>query len=575
MLYQNLRDKIAVIESNLKGNLEEFVNTEIFTGNITNFAETLDWIKSTFFYVRLMENPTHYGCHQDDTVENHLQNVCAKTIDSLKIRGLVVENVNDEGVLHLTSTVYGSMVAKYFLNLETMKFFQEAITGDEKLSDLFNIVCKCSEFQQFTLRSTDKRILNEWNTCHATRGKIANHVKKHQSIRFPISGKIQSVQHKVSCILQAILGRFNVRNHQLRDEAMKIMKLANHLTKSLLEVIKIISREKFQAIESCLTLNKCFMAELWENSTFICGQIDGIDDEMTQLLLDSGISSFESLRSIHFRTINEIYSEHPELEKIISDGIMKIPQYSITSNWINDKTLAVTVSQNNEFCEFELSSAALIVGDADTNTLLFLNENICGTENTFETIMDINIKFRNIKVHLIHPSIVGVDIHLTVNHLSNKRQFVEEVKLEDSPNFVEKPDMEEMKPPSPKIQKKHVDDESHRGCYWWNEMQAMDNYRKSLPWLHDRSEEDPFDIGIESVLRQLDLSTNQPDEKMEVTIETPFAVSVVPKKPQSDLKEIYVKEFSKIIGKPFSVPQSQNLKDKCRKAMDSIIIKDN
>lgn len=78
-------------------------------------------------------------------------------------------------------------------------FSSQEITGGEKLMQLFNIVCKCSEFQQFTLRVSDKKILNEWNTSHDSADDDECPTGQSKlTLRFPISGKINSIPAKVS-----------------------------------------------------------------------------------------------------------------------------------------------------------------------------------------------------------------------------------------------------------------------------------------------------------------------------------------------------------------------------------------
>ncbi|XP_059613814.1 probable ATP-dependent DNA helicase HFM1 isoform X2 [Phlebotomus argentipes] len=478
-MYQNMRQKISPIESHLHENLQDYMNCEIFTGNISDEDTAMEWIRSSFLYVRVHINPTHYG-FKEDTVENQLSALCKSTLESLKGRGLVCEKRSNKESLqkhNLSSTAYGSLMARYFLHLETIKAFQEEITGREEIMQLFNIVCKCSEFQQFTLRATDKKILNEWNTSHKITEDDEYPAGRSKQIRFPISGKINSITGKVSCILQAMLGCFDIKSTHLRDESDKVMKMANHLIKCVLEVLKIMHSEKFSAFFSALTLQKCFTAELWENSPFVCSQLPEVkqnDCNLAQILADSGFKSFEALRRTNYRELNELFPEHSKINKSIVESIQRIPQYSVKYFWTNTKTIIVQAQQNNnEHRRNEDESVALVVGDEESNSLLFFAGNIFESGNNYEATVDIDTKFSSIHIHLFHLSLVGVDVHLILDpkekYLQNFSTMARNTALS-----VNSQDLEAPNPKEPRL-----DDTTGKGSDW-QETRRMELYRESL-----------------------------------------------------------------------------------------------
>ena len=47
--------------SSLHKNLIEHLNAEIVLHTITSVPIALEWIKSTFLYIRIKQNPSHYG----------------------------------------------------------------------------------------------------------------------------------------------------------------------------------------------------------------------------------------------------------------------------------------------------------------------------------------------------------------------------------------------------------------------------------------------------------------------------------------------------------------------------------
>ena len=45
----------------LHKNLIEHLNAEIVLNTITDVSIALEWLKSTFLYIRILKNPTYYG----------------------------------------------------------------------------------------------------------------------------------------------------------------------------------------------------------------------------------------------------------------------------------------------------------------------------------------------------------------------------------------------------------------------------------------------------------------------------------------------------------------------------------
>ena len=51
----------TMIESHLKDNIVEHINAEISTGTIVDINSAVNWIKNTFMYVRMKNNPNKFG----------------------------------------------------------------------------------------------------------------------------------------------------------------------------------------------------------------------------------------------------------------------------------------------------------------------------------------------------------------------------------------------------------------------------------------------------------------------------------------------------------------------------------
>lgn len=70
------------IESSLLSQVSDHVNAEVQSGVITNSAQFIDWITWTYFFRRLVKNPTYYNCKNADkeTLAEFLKELVATTI---------------------------------------------------------------------------------------------------------------------------------------------------------------------------------------------------------------------------------------------------------------------------------------------------------------------------------------------------------------------------------------------------------------------------------------------------------------------------------------------------------------
>lgn len=114
--YKNLISGTDVLESFLHCGLLEHINAEVGIGTFRDIPGAIQWLKSTFLYVRIRQNPNHYQLSGSSsrTIEETLEALCRKDIDLLSTRDLL--RISNE-TLHITA--YGSAMAKYYVRFET------------------------------------------------------------------------------------------------------------------------------------------------------------------------------------------------------------------------------------------------------------------------------------------------------------------------------------------------------------------------------------------------------------------------------------------------------------------------
>lgn len=95
--YEQLSHGLNVVESMLPDALTETLNTEISQKVITNTKEAINWLKGTFFFVRVRKNAKYYRLHwkKDDDIESYLMERCLNSLRDLHESNII--DLDDQG----------------------------------------------------------------------------------------------------------------------------------------------------------------------------------------------------------------------------------------------------------------------------------------------------------------------------------------------------------------------------------------------------------------------------------------------------------------------------------------------
>ena len=81
------------MESSLHKHLNEHLNAEIIAGTISNSEQALDWVKSTYLYMRVNKNPSFYQLDDDPSIVNtddQILKICKSALSSMNKIGIVL-----------------------------------------------------------------------------------------------------------------------------------------------------------------------------------------------------------------------------------------------------------------------------------------------------------------------------------------------------------------------------------------------------------------------------------------------------------------------------------------------------
>ncbi|XP_034635931.1 probable ATP-dependent DNA helicase HFM1 [Trachemys scripta elegans] len=430
--YVQLLNGADTIESSLHKHLVEHLNAEIVLHTITDVKIALEWIRSTFLYIRVLKNPVHYGFSPGlDTVgiEAKLQELCLKNLNDLSSLDLI--KMDEEFNFKPTET--GKLMAWYYIAFDTVKQFS-TINGTETLSELITMISGCIEFSDVKLRINEKKILNTLN-------KDKNRI----TIRFPMEGKIKTREMKINCLIQAQLGCIPIQDFTLTQDIGKIFRHGVRVTKWLSDFLAS-RKNNFPALLNSLILAKCFRCKLWENSLHVSKQLEKIGVTLSNAMVNAGLTSFKKIEDANARELELILNRHPPFGNQIKESVLHLPKYKLDIEQLTKYSdtvaeILVTIILTN-FEQLQIKRTApdfhyvtLIIGDAD-NQVVFkqkIMDSVLLKNGNWTKKIEVKraLKSDELSINLISSEYVGVDIQQNYSafYLGPKR-FGNEVVLQ-------------------------------------------------------------------------------------------------------------------------------------------------
>ncbi|XP_058448372.1 probable ATP-dependent DNA helicase HFM1 [Malaya genurostris] len=417
--YESLTNGSVPIESYLHEHLAEHLNSEIVLQTITDLRSAMDWVRSTFLYVRALASPARYGLlgvgRDRVQIEKKLEELSRTELNAL-VKYSLVTIAKDQGditdAMSIRASQYGRLMAQYCLSFRTVKLLIK-IKGSESLLEMFTILTHCDEFSAFKCRNSDKRILNELNRSQTK-----------ATIRFPLRGRIQTTPAMVSCLLQAVFGNLNIEHHSLQQEVARMITVGKRLIKCITEFISVncnrVSEENgvYTALLSTLILVQCLETKLWANSPYLTKQLRGIGTVYASNLAARGKISFQEVANTDPRELEVIVKKAPPFGNDIVDFVRKLPTFSIQLALKQDYMMGVIVVQNNPVHDKQiLVKLAILIGDTNNNVLYF-NDNCdssFGGNGSFSASFKIpDATAASATAHVVCANWVGLDCSQTI-----------------------------------------------------------------------------------------------------------------------------------------------------------------
>ncbi|KIW14781.1 hypothetical protein PV08_07566 [Exophiala spinifera] len=318
--YEKMVSGEGILESCLHQNLIEHLNAEIGLGTVYDLSTAKAWLASTFLYVRMKKNPSHYRFKEgvdtdlEDDLLGQLEQLCGKDIALLKNAGLVNEQAQ------LISTEYGQTMARYYINFDTMKSFI-ALPPKAKMSEILSTLAQAREFREVRMMAGEKSFYKEIN--------------KAPEIKFPVKVDVALQAHKVSLLIQAELGNVlipdndNFRKHhqQHRIDKSIVFSHANRLTRCIIDCQ--IHLKDSVSTRNALELGRSLAAHVWDNTASQLRQLEGLGEVSVRKLASASINSVDTLLNTEPSRIELVLGKNPPFGRDLLKKLESFPNLRV------------------------------------------------------------------------------------------------------------------------------------------------------------------------------------------------------------------------------------------------------
>ncbi|UPV75750.1 DEAD/DEAH box helicase [Halorussus limi] len=152
--YRRLLREGKEIESRLAEDLDAHLNAEIAMGTIRDLGDVIDWLETTFYYVRAKSNPDAYGL---DDLQADLRSRVRDALERLDGRGFV--DIGDD--LGVSATPLGRLASKFYLRLDTAGEFRDLSERDDVgTDDILQTVADAAEFDSVSARQSEREAVD-------------------------------------------------------------------------------------------------------------------------------------------------------------------------------------------------------------------------------------------------------------------------------------------------------------------------------------------------------------------------------------------------------------------------------
>lgn len=300
--YKKFLNEALPIESHLNLSLRDAFVTEISEQIIDSKSGCIDWLTYSYFYRRLLANPSFYGLVDTSSqgVSEYLSELIENTLDELVEANMIEIEENDEG--DTIEPLNGAIIASYHnISFVTLQTFMLSLSEKTRLKGLLEIVTSAEEFEiALPMRTHEDSLLRR--------------IYEHCPVKIP-QVDFNSPRFKAFVLLQAYLSRMQLTPDLAADQSIVLEKIISLLA----GCVDVLSGEGYLNATYAMDLSQMVVQAIWNKESPL-KQIPYFDAEILQRCSEENINSVYDFLMIEDDEVRDrilgMEETDPRIEKI-------------------------------------------------------------------------------------------------------------------------------------------------------------------------------------------------------------------------------------------------------------------
>lgn len=418
--YKKFLQEALPIESHLQAFLHDAFVSEISTKMIESADDAINWTTFTYFYRRLLANPSYYSLTDTshEGLSTYLSELVETTLKDLAESKIVDLDEEDDSVMPLNA----AMIAAYYnISYITMQTFLLSLSGRTKLKGILEIVTSATEFESIQIRTHEDTLLRRvYGRCPV---KMAE-------------PSFDSPHFKAFVLLQAHFSRMQLPIDLAKDQEVILTKVLGLLSAT----VDVLSSDGHINAINAMEMSQMVVQAMWDRDSPL-KQLPHFTPEVIKAANASGIKDIPDFVQQMDPSENENYGElvarlglsqsqlaqvanfanskYPDIDldfevenpDDITAGAPAFLKISIEHNVDEDDDAEVDTTVHAPFYPAKkMENWWLVVGEEKTKTLLAIKRIFIGRKLNLRLEYTVPTPGEHeLKLYLMSDSYVGVD----------------------------------------------------------------------------------------------------------------------------------------------------------------------
>ncbi|KAJ5114538.1 hypothetical protein NUU61_000297 [Penicillium alfredii] len=325
--YKKFLNEALPVESHLQIYLHDAFVTEASTRTLASTQDAVDWMTYTYFYRRLLANPSFYGLSDvsHEGLSTFLSELVENTLKELSEAKIIDLDEEDDSVSPLNAAMIG---AYYNISFITMQTFLLSLSARTKLKGILEIVTSATEFESVQMRRHEEHILR----------RVYDRVPvKMSQVAF------DSPHFKAFVLLQAHFSRMQLPLDLAKDQEDIVRKVLTLLS----ACVDVLSSEGHLNAMNAMELSQMVVQAMWDRDSPL-KQIPHFSPEVIQVAHEYKYVSTHDHQRMNanpgLRRINDIF----EFMEAMDPSENKEYGTLVKRLGLNNKQLAQAATFTNE-----------------------------------------------------------------------------------------------------------------------------------------------------------------------------------------------------------------------------------